>query len=584
MKLVIDEIKKHKKYVVNLILAFISYLAILIYFKIIFSNDSYNFLLLVLFFLLFAFYNKYLEKYKKLDKRTKRFSLILSIILAVILATGSLVSSHIYATIGLIFTAHTILYLIIGIVGFTLLFKIPIGLMLKRLPNITVKENRKMSKKGFWIIFAIFIVCWLPYFLRYFPAVMTPDSYYIIHYVENLELNDFHAFGHTWFFGIFYYIGKAIFHNMNLAVAFYIIIQMFISSAIFTYMINFLYEKAIKNIYLIIITLFLALSPLFAIYSITLWRDILFGLAFVTLFMSLYQFVDNKYELKSSIIIMYILSVLVILFFRNNGIYIILLFIPFFIWLAKNHRRIILFGNLGIVILYFAIKGPVFTYFGVEKTTSVEAFSMPLQQISRVIVNDGDIDKKTYDYLSKLLDIDKVKETYNPTISDYVKRATDNDELSNNKIKFFTTWLKIGIDNPRLYIDSYLLSTLGYWYPDVIYWATAGESKSIFKDVDVYSDPIILDNVSFDELTSREIPLSSMLWSIGTMFIILLVSTFIMLYKKKGKYLLAYIPLYCLWLSLMLASPVFAELRYIYGLFACVPLLLLIPFVKTKNN
>ena len=584
MQTVFTEIKNHKKHIFNLIFALLTYLAILIYFKIIFSELSYNFLLLVLFFLLFAFYNKYLEKYRKLDKRTKRFSLILSLIISIILITGSIVSSYIFSKIGLIFLSHSVFYLLAGIVGFTLFFKIPIGLLLKKLPNLTVKDDRKLTKKGFWLILGIFIICWLPYFLRYFPAVMTPDSYYIIHYVENLELNDLHAFGHTWFFGIFYYIGKAIFHSMNLAVAFYSIIQMFISAAIFTYLIKFLYEKSIKNIYLIIVTLFLALSPLFAIYSITLWRDILFSLAFVILFISLYKFVDNKYSFSPSIILMYIFSVLVILFFRNNGIYIILLFIPFFIGLGKKHRKIILFGNLGIVILYFLVKGPIFDYLGVQKTTSVEAFSIPLQQISQVIVNDGDIDKKTYDYLTQVIDIEKVKETYNPTIADFVKRATNNDKLTDNKMEFITTWLRIGIDNPRLYIESYLLSTLGYWYPDVIYWATAGESTSIFKDVDVYSDPVILDDVPLDVLTSREIPLSSMLWSIGTMFIILIISTAIMLYKKRGKYLLAYIPLYCLWVSLMVASPVFAELRYIYALFACMPLLLLIPFVKIKNN
>ena len=584
MKEIKNEILKYKENIFNAVFAFITFLAILIYFKIIFSYNSYNFILLILFFLLFIFYNKYFKQYKKIDKRTKKFSMILSIILSIILIMGSLVCSHVNETTGLIFNFHTLIYLIVGVIGFTLFFRIAIANILKKLPDITVKNKRVMSRKGFIGIFLIFIICWFPYFLRYFPAVMTPDSYYAIHFVENLELNDFHAFGHTWFFGAFYYLGKAIFHNMNMAVAFFIIFQMLISSAVFTYMIKFLYEKAIKNIYLIIICAFLALSPLFAIYSITLWRDVLFGLAFVTLFISLYKFVDNKYEFTISNVIMYIISILVILFFRNNGIYIFLLFIPFFILIIKKHRWIVLAGNLIIVALYFVIKGPIFTCIGVQKTTSVEAFSMPLQQIARVVVNEGDIDSDTYKYLSEVIDINKVKQTYDPTISDFVKRATNNENLSEDKIKFFKTWLKIGINNPRIYIESYLCSTLGYWYPDVIYWATAGESKSIFKDVDVYSDPILMEDVKFDILTSRKIPLSSIVWSIGTMFVVLLVSTFVMIYKKKTKYLLPYIPLYCLWFSLMIASPVFAELRYIYGLFACFPLLLFVPFIKTKKE
>lgn len=115
MKSVFKEIKKYKGYIFNLMLAFISYLSILIYFKIIFSYDSYNFMLLILFFLLFVFYNKYLDKYHNLDKRTRLFSLTLSIILSFILILGSLVSSHIYETTGLIFNFHRIIYLIVGV-------------------------------------------------------------------------------------------------------------------------------------------------------------------------------------------------------------------------------------------------------------------------------------------------------------------------------------------------------------------------------------------------------------------------------------------------------------------------------------
>ena len=65
MKMIINEVLKYKKYILNLFLALISYLAILIYFKIIFSESTYNFLLLLLFFFIYMFYNKYLDDYKK---------------------------------------------------------------------------------------------------------------------------------------------------------------------------------------------------------------------------------------------------------------------------------------------------------------------------------------------------------------------------------------------------------------------------------------------------------------------------------------------------------------------------------------
>lgn len=575
------EFIKNDKFL-SIIKSIFTFLAFLIYFKFIFKSESYDFIFLLLFIFLVCFYNRTDKKNISDDKRNKAIYNILGFMISFILITGSIVYSHISEKVGLIFNFHNIIYLLVGFIGFYLFFKDIVRFVFNNLPKLYNEKKQKMSWKMFVIIFFIFIIFDMIYFLRFYPAVMTPDSYYVIHYVQNGVLNDFHAFGHTWFFGVFYLLGNAIFHNSNMAVAFFIVIQMIMCAFLFAYLVKYLYDKGIKKNFIILLVIFIAFSPLFSIYSITLWRDILFGMAFIPLFISLFEFVSNENKFETKYLIIYIISVLFILFFRNNGIYILLLFIPFFIIFAKGSRKFVLILNMSIVVFYFVIKGPIFSYFNVQKTTSVEAFSIPLQQIARVIVNDGNIDNKTSKYLNDVLDIQKIKETYDPTISDYVKRAADNDKISSNKSKFISNWLKLGVENPRIYFDSYLCSTLGYWYPNVVYWATAGESKSIFDDVKVKSDPKVPILKSIDILTSRNIPIMNMIWSIGTMFIILLISTFIMIYKKKSRYLLAYIPLYCLWASLMLASPVFSELRYIYGLFVCVPLLLFVPFIKQK--
>ncbi len=58
---------------------------------------------------------------------------------------------------------------------------------------------------------------------------------------------------------------------------------------------------------------------------------------------------------------------------------------------------------------------------------------------------------------------------------------------------------------------------------------------------------------------------------------------------KKVCYIIAIIygftPLFGLWLSIMAATPVFCELRYIYGLFTCIPLLIITPIIlKSKKD
>ena len=579
---IINCIKKYKKEIARLILSFITFLSFLIYFKDIFSLRSYNILITLMVPTLYLFYKKY--DWNKFDKKERKYAVSLSLITSFVLIVGSIVNSHIYTGIGLIFNFQNIIYAIVGIIGFCFFFRIIFALFFKTQPELICHNNSKMSFKYFIILCVVMIVCWLPYFLRYFPAIMTNDSYYIIHNVLNGTLSDFHTFGHTWFVGSFLLLGKAMFGNLTIAVGFYIVIQMFICSILFVYMLKFLYEKGVKFIILLISFLFMCFSPLFAIYSITLWRDVLFGMFFITLFISLYNIVSNNFKFNKSSLIMYLFSVLFILFFRNNGIYVIILFVPFFIALSKGNRKFVTVLNFSIIILYFIIKGPIFDYFDVQKTKSVEAYSIPLQQIARTLVNEGDIDKENYMFLDNIFDIQKIKDTYDPTISDYVKRATDNDKLSENKMKFLITWIKIGIKNPRIYIDSYLSSTLGYWYPDVNYWATAGDSESIFEDVKLKTSPLAFKNIDFSLITSRKIPCSNLIWSIGFMVFLLIFSTHLLIYNHKTKFILAYIPLYCLWFTIMIASPVFAELRYVYALFTCLPLVICLPFIKEKGR
>jgi len=184
------------------------------------------------------------------------------------------------------------------------------------------------------------------------------------------------------------------------------------------------------------------------------------------------------------------------------------------------------------------------------------------------------------------MDIDLVPEKYSGVISDPIKNLTNNEKLSESTGTFLKIWLKNLINYPQVYIEAYLTQTIGYWYPNIEYWATGGESSSIFDTVDVYSDSITPEgfNKIIDITSSRRLPFCNLIWSVGTTTFILIISSFIFVYKNKGKYLLCYIPLYLLLFTILISTPVFSELRYVYGIFTCVPLLLTIPFIEIEKN
>ena len=573
-----------KKFILNFIKALMTFIAILIYSKIIFKESSYNILLSILFFLILIFYYKF--DMKKIDKKAKNYSLVLSVLISIIMSLGSIVSSYVFEPAVNIFDLKNAGYFLISSIGLSLLFYHIFAIIFKKFTNMKITEDHnKMTKKQFFLIVLFICLGYSFYFVRFYPAIMTPDSYYVIHYANNYILSDFHPFGHTWFFGIFFHFGKLIFNNLNACVAFSIIVQMISMATIFSIVIRFLYNNGLKKNTCLFLVLLYTINPLHAHYSITLWRDVMFGGSFILILIALYNFIKEK-QIKKSDIILFIVGTLILLFFRNNGIYIYLFIIPFMIIAFKEHRLVISVLTISLASFYFIIKGPVFNYFNIEKTTSVEAFSIPLQQMARVISSDREIPETDRKYLEQLFEYELVSSKYNNVISDPIKNITDNKFLTNNKIDFFRTYLNLLVKYPNVYVEAYFLQTLGYWYPDEIYWATAGESSQMFLTENVYSKPLTkkLYNKIIDMTTSRKLPLNNLIWSIGLHFILLVISSFILSYIGNKKYLICYIPLYGLWISIMMSTPVFCELRYVYGLFTCAPLVILIPFITINEK
>ena len=104
-------------------------------------------------------------------------------------------------------------------------------------------------------------------------------------------------------------------------------------------------------------------------------------------------------------------------------------------------------------------------------TGYVEKIGIPLQQISYVIVYNGNITEEQEEYLESIMSTDLVKIKYRPWNVDYIKfDAEVNEELiKNNKLKFFKTWIQLFIQNPDMYIKAYLLNITGFWNINRVY-------------------------------------------------------------------------------------------------------------------
>ena len=140
-------------------------------------------------------------------------------------------------------------------------------------------------------------------------------------------------------------------------------------------------------------------------------------------------------------------------------------------------------------------------------------------------------------------------------------------------MSFIKVWAKYLIKYPKKYIESFFANNYGYWYPEAHYWMFAkslnDEKLNLKKESKL--DIELLDSV----IEERNIPVVSMITSLGFEFSVTGIMMFYVIYRKKYKMIIIYVPALILWLTAM-ASSVFCEYRYLFGLIVCLPLIITI--------
>lgn len=526
------------------------------------------------------------------NKKYKKDIVILSILFSFLLTYGESAYSIMNSKDISIFSALFSVKSFFSLIGTFNLIYLLLTYIFPKLVSYKMKNKQSIIKKK-WIIFIIsflvIITCWLPYFLSYYPGILSPDSLSELGTVINnfTTISDHHPVLHILFIAIPYNIGKSIFGTVTMGVALSTILQMSIMSLIFSSFIVFLYNRKVNDFILLIVLLFYALMPMHGYYSITMWKDVIFGGLLLLLTMETIKVIEkaNSDSINIKSIISFIIVSLLCIFFRNNAIYMYILLAIFTIFMFKKYYKTFIISFLIVFGTYFIVKGPIFDYFNVEKSSSAEYIGMPLQQVGRMAFKNIEFNKNEKKLIDELIPLETLSTTYNPVTSDGIKfnKEYNVTAFDSNKSDYFKLWLNLVIKHPDIAIEAYTISTLGYWYPGVQYWSVSTVIEENNFNLHMY--PKIPDYIRaiFPKLESREMPIFNIQWSIGFCFWTLLIFGIVAFKKNKWNALYPYIPIFGIWLTMMIASPVFGEFRYVYGAFTCLPLLMLCPFFKLKK-
>ncbi len=455
------------------------------------------------------------------------------------------------------------------------------------LDNEKVKKILDSKIMHFLACALLMLIVWSPIFLRYYPGIATPDSSSQIYQTVGIDkVTDHHPFAHTAIISVFINIGTKLFNSVETGIALYSIFSMCFLATCFSLVLNYLKQIKVPSIVRLVILLWYMFYPINAIYSITMWKDIIFAgivplliIQYIRLIFDTENFLKNKLNIFLCILI----SVFTIII-RHNGLYMILLSCPFVIIVLRKYWKKVVPLFLAIFIINSVYNFTIYNILKIPKGSIVEMLSIPLQQIARVEKYHRDeLNEETMEKINKLFVKENIGDYYNPTLSDDVKWSVDEEYLSNDKKEFISLWLQLLRPYFKDYVESFISNSYGYYYPEAKNWvyseATMGEKLEIEQHPIIKSDKI---SEYIGKTSSRDNPVVSMLFSVGFIFWVIIVCLGYKIYKKEYKYILVYLPIGILWLTLI-ASPVFCEFRYAYPLFTTLPLLISLNFTKKEG-
>lgn len=548
-----------RRTITNIFNTFITYLGLLCLYN--FNEEvNYSFMLIIMMVLVGYFFK---TSDLNFSKKTKKYATILSIVLGTVLVFGKMTYDVIEINNATFITIPSILYAILKISLLYPLLKRLLCLFYEYIPKINIlTKNNKINKKYFIFFFLIIFICYIPYLIHYYPGKITYDTNLQLSFIKNGILSDVHSLIHTNFIGLFVNIGLNIFHNENLGIMFYTLFQMLFLAFTYAFVCYYLSKKNVNFKIILVILFSYAILPIYTHYAVTVWKDILFATSFVYIVIFLNELRTNKTIFNY---LGLIFGLFLLFFMRSNGMYIFLVMLPFLIYYwQKDLKSLIIVGSIFLMFLF--IKFPVYNYFNVSSSSISESLAIPTEQMARVITKNGNISLKEEEFLNSITDVANIPNIYLSYIVDPVKNTFNNLILKEKLKDYFKVWKILLFKNLGTYIEAYLSITLGYWYPGVNYWSTI-----------TLANPNIIDITA-----SHKLPLAGIIWNIGLASLITLLSFTLSLYLKRKNYLL-YVPFLGLWLTMMIASPVYAEFRYVYGLFTSLPIILLLPFLKKEK-
>lgn len=318
-------------------------------------------------------------------------------------------------------------------------------------------KNNKKNIILFLVPFTIFMII----FLAYYPGIITYDGNNQWAQVQSGLITDAHPFLTTYFM----FLLSKIWNDPRIVIIIQIIIISFIWMIICKKTRN---ESNFKK--QVIYTTIVSFIPIIALYSITMWKDILYSYYLIMLGFMTYDVAlknDFKNIKKFDLLIIGLLSFLVFSY-RHNGMLVAILYLVIFgiIYLVKNKKtkqiKDLLIVILTFLIMYTAVLIPKRYYLNKidtsNKDEAITTVDMYITWIFGNYIKHDVVSKKDLKFLNNAIEINRWKNSYNSFIINdtFMPSEVNVKYINDNKKQYRNLFIKYTLKNPLLFIKHYL--------------------------------------------------------------------------------------------------------------------------------
>ncbi len=519
--------------------------------------------------------------HKDSAKKELGFNAVLGVIMAVATVVGSKVDLDERVFTG--FTATDVILIIFLIpffvsVLFILFFSSDTGKINTEAVKRTDYPQKDLKHRFSWM--GILIICWLPYYLTFFPGGIGNDDFECAKMcLGMIPWSNHHPVFFTFVMNLFI---KA-FGGSSLSAAFGVMtfFQMLLLAFTLSYVLSWLEKHNVSRLFIYVSLVFFAIHPISAIYSVYVTKDIMFACATVFLTVHLLNMCEKKTFGRKDWILLGIWSFLTIVT-RNNGTFMIAALAVAMMLMLRDHRKAVIITFLIVFALNISYKTVVWSALDIRKQSFVESASIPLTQIAYTIYTDGDIDGDEKDYLESIMPFDAVKKEFEPGYVDTYKFSDSfhSDVIDEDPGKLIKVWAKLLPTNFGRYVEAYIFETCGYWHIGITNTvATEGVQPN---DLNIEGTDLIEKAFGISAggllseliLIGRKLPVLCLLSQMAVLILAVILLTRQYVRKGISGKVIVMIPLIALWVSIMLATPAYCLFRYMCPVFFLWPVLI----------